>query len=402
MRRNFKLFLMMTIVICVFAIPKGGKAEAEEFRYEYHSYEEDGVSTDGVFWYLNGQVIVNSFLFDGEYTYFLQADGTAMCNLLTYHPDGYHLIYFDTEGHEVFNAFQYCESVGYTCYFDANGYMYKDVITYDEKGNPYYLNANGKLENEGWFMFANGCDFGYAEYNGILKHEGFDYDPWGRVVFYHWNGMVARGLIKDWNYYYSMDETDGHYLGRFGTGNVEIYGPGSYIGGINLPAGECMLVKEAGKMFCSCIVGTGFMGGNSNRYSCILDNSNNIIFTVTEGTNVEIINAYAAYDVDTRGINLAPLYSETYNENYYSFEAKIGIHLPAGKYRIGLPVHSEASYDYTDMGRINILNGSLYDKNNNNLAYTYQGNTGGYVDIEVKNGQILSLSGVTSFNYLGK
>nr|WP_143524592.1 hypothetical protein [Roseburia sp. 499] len=46
-------------------------------------------------------------------------------------------------------------------------------------------------------------------------NNGFSYDPWGRVVFYHWNGMVARGLITDGVNYYSMDTTDGHLIGSF-------------------------------------------------------------------------------------------------------------------------------------------------------------------------------------------
>ncbi|NLK76169.1 MAG: hypothetical protein GX284_00275, partial [Clostridiales bacterium] len=64
------------------------------------------------------------------YTYYFQADGTAMTDRLTYHPDGEHIIYFDKKGHEVFNSFQYCQSVGYTCYFDSQGYLYKDQITF--------------------------------------------------------------------------------------------------------------------------------------------------------------------------------------------------------------------------------------------------------------------------------
>nr|WP_143524593.1 hypothetical protein [Roseburia sp. 499] len=46
-------------------------------------------------------------------------------------------------------------------------------------------------------------------------NNGFSYDPWGRVVFYHWNGMVARGLITDGVTYYNMDTTDGHLIGSF-------------------------------------------------------------------------------------------------------------------------------------------------------------------------------------------
>lgn len=161
-----------------------------------------------------GALIVNEFMFDGDYTYYMQADGSAMTDRLTYHPDGEHIIYFDEKGHEVFNNFQYCPSVGYTCYFDSQGYIYKDQITF-VGDNVYYLNENGAMEQNGWFQFANGRDYGYANWNGTLNTNGFSYDPWGRVVFYHWNGMVARGLITDGVYYYNMDQTDGHYLGQF-------------------------------------------------------------------------------------------------------------------------------------------------------------------------------------------
>ena len=162
----------------------------------------------------DGTMIYNDWYFDGDWTYYLQADGTPMKDRLTYHPDGEHIIYLDKKGHEVFNNFQYCPSVGYTCYFDSQGYLYKDQITF--VGNRvYYLNANGKMEDSGWFQFANGRDYGCANRNGTLVTTGFSYDPYGRVVFYHWNGMVARGLISDGVYYYNMDADDGHYLGQF-------------------------------------------------------------------------------------------------------------------------------------------------------------------------------------------
>ena len=162
----------------------------------------------------NYKMIIDSFVFDGSYTYYMQTDGTPMMDRLTYHPDGEHIIYFDKNGHEVFTNFQYCPSVGYTCYFDSQGYLYKDTITF-VGSNVYYLNGNGALEQNGWFQFANGMDYGYASYDGTLVTTGFSYDLYGRVVFYHWNGMVARGLISDGVYYYSMDMTDGHYLGQF-------------------------------------------------------------------------------------------------------------------------------------------------------------------------------------------
>ena len=164
--------------------------------------------------YENGKLVTNEFKFDGTYTYYMQADGTPMKDRLTYHPDGEHIIYLDTEGHEVFTNFQYCPSVNYICYFDSQGYLYKDQITF-VGDKTYYLNANGALEQNGWFRFANGLDYGWANGDGTLITTGFSADPYGRTVFYHWNGMVARGLITDGVYYYNMDTTDGHYLGQF-------------------------------------------------------------------------------------------------------------------------------------------------------------------------------------------
>ena len=162
----------------------------------------------------DGKLVTDEFKCDGTYTYYMQADGTPMKDRLTYHPDGEHIIYLDENGHEAFTNFVYCPSVGYICYFDSNGYLYKDQITF-VGDKVYYLNGNGALEQNGWFQFANGLDYGFANSDGTLVTTGFSYDPYGRVVFYHWNGMVARGLISDGVYYYSMDETDGHYLGQF-------------------------------------------------------------------------------------------------------------------------------------------------------------------------------------------
>ncbi len=164
--------------------------------------------------YENGKLVTNEFKFDGTYTYYMQADGTPMKDRLTYHPDGEHIIYLDPEGHEVFTNFQYCPSVDYICYFDSQGYLYKDQITF-VGDKTYYLNANGALEQNGWFQFANGLDYGWANGDGTLITTGFSADPYGRTVFYHWNGMVARGLITDGAYYYNMHTTDGHYLGQF-------------------------------------------------------------------------------------------------------------------------------------------------------------------------------------------
>ena len=209
-----KKFLMYAIgaigIIGTFAF--GGKMSVE-------AHTNGGFGWDGRLYDNNGNVVVNDFVFDGFYTYYAQADGTPMKDRLTYHPDGQHIIYFDGEGHEVFSDFKYCASVGYTCYFDSQGYIYKDQITYVD-GVPYYLNGNGKLEDAGWFRFANGLDYGYANEDGSLLNNRFANDGYGRVVYYHWNGMAARGLISDGLWYYNMDANDGHYLGRFKAAGV--------------------------------------------------------------------------------------------------------------------------------------------------------------------------------------
>ena len=182
---------------------------------DYYSLPANGGTWDGSHYIkTDGSMATDVFFFDGTYTYYLQTDGSPMKDKLTYHPDGEHIVYFDQNGHEVFTTFQYCPSVQYTCYFDSNGYLYKDQITF-VGDKTYYLNGNGAMEQNGWFQFANGRDYGWANADGTLNTTGWGTDPYGRTVFYHWNGMVARGLISDGAYYYSMDETDGHYLGQF-------------------------------------------------------------------------------------------------------------------------------------------------------------------------------------------
>ena len=190
----------------------------------FYSLVKDGGTWDGSHYTkADGTLATDVFFFDGTYTYYLQADGSPMKDKLTYHPDGEHIIYLDTEGHEVFTSFQYCPSVEYTCYFDSQGYLYKDQITF-VGDKVYYLNANGKMEQNGWFGFANGRDYGFANQDGTLITTGWGYDPYGRTVFYHWNGMVARGLISDASYYYNMDETDGHYIGQWAYNSIVVDG----------------------------------------------------------------------------------------------------------------------------------------------------------------------------------
>ena len=186
----------------------------------YYSLEENGGNWDGEHYYqTDGTMITDSFFFDGKYTYYLQMDGTPMTERLTYHPDGEHVIYFDEAGHEAFNSNEHIttsiegQPVDDDCYFGVYGYMYTDELAFN-KTTPMYYNSCGVREHEGWFQFPSG-DYGIATTYGNLVNDSFYYDPFGRVVYCHWNGTVARGLIADDNYYYHMDETDGHLLGYF-------------------------------------------------------------------------------------------------------------------------------------------------------------------------------------------
>ena len=212
----------------------------------YYSLSKDGGSWDGSHYTkADGTLATDVFFFDGTYTYYLQADGSPMKDKLTYHPDGEHIIYLDTEGHEVFTSFQYCPSVEYTCYFDSQGYLYKDQITF-VGDKVYYLNANGKMEQNGWFGFANGRDYGFANQDGTLITTGWGYDPYGRTVFYHWNGMVARGLISDASYYYNMDETDGHYIGQWAYNSIVVDGYAFDVDKINATSAASRNADEYG------------------------------------------------------------------------------------------------------------------------------------------------------------
>ena len=157
-----------------------------------------------------GTPVINDFKCDGTYTYYFQADGTAMKDRLTYHPDGIHVIYFDSKGHEVFSDFAHVsrsitnEPVNDYCFFDVHGYMYVDVLTWNKAGDKLlYANAYGRIEQAGWFQFsesvqwANGasCDgiaggYGYGQSDCTLLRDTFTYDWLGRPCYLQGNGVA--------------------------------------------------------------------------------------------------------------------------------------------------------------------------------------------------------------------
>ena len=159
----------------------------------------------------DGKQVINEFKCDGEYTYYFQADGTAMKDRLTYHPDGVHVIYFDADGHEVFSDFAHIsKSIAGTdvddmCFFNVYGYMYVDTLTYDKTGTKlYYVNPYGVLERNGWFQFSGhefdaGLGFsgkaggyGYANWDCSLMVNTNTYDWNGNLVYMQGDGHMAQ------------------------------------------------------------------------------------------------------------------------------------------------------------------------------------------------------------------
>ena len=158
----------------------------------------------------DGKLIRDEFKCDGTYTYYLQFDGTAMKDRLTYHPDGVHIIYLDSEGHEVFSDFAHVkksiagEEVDDFCFFDVFGYMYVDKITWDKTGTVlYYANPYGVMEVGKWFQFSDTvtwgdgteCEgiaggYGYASEDATLMRDQYTYDWEGRFCYMQGNGVA--------------------------------------------------------------------------------------------------------------------------------------------------------------------------------------------------------------------
>mgnify|MGYP005851206041 FL=1 len=158
----------------------------------------------------DGTQVINEFKCDGEYTYYFQADGTAMKDRLTYHPDGVHVIYFDADGHEVFSDFAHIsKSIAGTdvddmCFFNVYGYMYVDTLTYDKTGTKlYYVNPYGVLERNGWFRFS-GHEF-EAGLGFSGKAGGYGYANWDC-------SLMVNANTYDWNGNLVYMQGDGHML----------------------------------------------------------------------------------------------------------------------------------------------------------------------------------------------
>ncbi|MEE1248223.1 MAG: SGNH/GDSL hydrolase family protein [Lachnospiraceae bacterium] len=132
----------------------------------------------------------DTFFCDGTFTYYLQHDGSIMRDTLSYDPQGTGLIYLDSAGHMAFDSFQYCKNVGYTCYFNTFGRAYFDQTTF-WRGHAYYLDQTGRMQNAGWFMFADGGT-GYANKDGTLLTDCVAPGPDGKDVYFFWNGRMQQ------------------------------------------------------------------------------------------------------------------------------------------------------------------------------------------------------------------
>ena len=194
MRKNsgFVWKICFTIAGALLCFGRQGMVAEAKFDAPYYNINMNGGEfeyVDGIgYQYMleDGTVVKNAFFSDGEYTYFLQADGTPMTDRLTYHPDGEKVIYFDPYGHEVFDDFAYVrksisgDTMNQSCYFGTYGNLYVNVITYDKEGKQlYYANPYGILVQNGSFelddgaanyeALAEGCHYGVANLNGTVR-----------------------------------------------------------------------------------------------------------------------------------------------------------------------------------------------------------------------------------------
>lgn len=182
---------------------------------------------DGNHYYLaDGTLATECFFCDGVCTYYLQNDGTPMKNRLTYHPDGEHIIYFNNLGQEAFNTdviVQYSitgEEINKNYYFNVYGFMYVDELTFmlgNAEAPEYFDYSGARIENT-QCLLPNG-DLVIADKNGILVHNKFTYDAFGRIVYCNWNGCVAKGTLSDQNFKYVFDEKDGHLIAYYPLNN---------------------------------------------------------------------------------------------------------------------------------------------------------------------------------------
>lgn len=184
--KKIRDYLLVCALLTLVAIVAWPSVNVNAREVEHIDITADGGKWDKMHYYRdNGDMVRDVFFFDGEYTYYLQYDGTPMKDRFTYHPDGEHLIYFDEEGHEVFNDFHRIkasvtgEPVDDLCFFDVFGYLYRNVITYDKTGTKiYYANSFGVMEHSGLFKLngsetnynslASGMNYGYANEDGTI------------------------------------------------------------------------------------------------------------------------------------------------------------------------------------------------------------------------------------------
>lgn len=216
------------------AVVKLSTISAKAIEAGWYDIRKSNISIDenGVHRFEDGSLVQDAFLFDGVYTYFIQSNGTAMKDRLTYHPDGEHVIYFDQNGHEVFDNFAHITMsiagtpVDDTCYFNTFGYLYVDETTFvtnaDGTQTAYYMNGQGLLQLGGWFQYANGRDIGYADpTTGALMYNQWGYNEAGQAVYFMADGKLARGDIFDGCQTHVLDLQDGHLITSFPGGSVE-------------------------------------------------------------------------------------------------------------------------------------------------------------------------------------
>lgn len=84
-----KITALLCSLVFLLAFPATIKASEAGRTVPHYNLAEDGGKWDGTQYHKkDGSLVTDAFFCDGEFTYYLQADGTPMKDKLTYHPDG--------------------------------------------------------------------------------------------------------------------------------------------------------------------------------------------------------------------------------------------------------------------------------------------------------------------------
>lgn len=150
------------------------------------------------YYYSNYKVVMNNFVKDGDFTYFMDPVGHKVVN--TFYAVGDGMFYFDTNGH-MLTGFQ--KLFGSTYYFGTDGRMAIGQVAVGDKN--YLFMADGKMYT-GWTSDGVHAYYYFPEDGHMAK--GLQ-ELSGKKYFFEDNGWMAIGYkeIGGLKYFFDADGT---------------------------------------------------------------------------------------------------------------------------------------------------------------------------------------------------